>query len=84
MGAVNGVWCVRGGLRCAAAPPPVFLFGARPEQPPGLVVQEKESYIALCHEQCTRGGGIERAKRGRTPTSIIICRLVELEGRAYG
>ena len=42
MGAVNGMWCVCGGLRrCAAASSPVLLFGSPPEQPPGLVVQEK-------------------------------------------
>ena len=48
MGAVNGMWCMCGGLRCAAAAsPPVLLFGAPPEQPPGLVAKEKQSYISL-------------------------------------
>ena len=51
MGAVNRALCyVCGGLRCAAASPPVLLFGAPPEQPPGLVVQEKQSYIAQGRE----------------------------------
>jgi len=43
-------WCVCGGLRCAAASPPVLLFSAPPEQPPGLVVQEKQSHIALANK----------------------------------